>query len=68
MDELCNKTDKKEFVQMCKKHHLLLFTELMYVWDRGTDIEQIEKYIISGILKQTNSLEKARKFIQDCNK
>jgi T4 RnlA family RNA ligase len=68
MDELCNKTDKKEFVQMCKKHHLLLFTELMYVWDRGTDIEQIEKYVISGILKQINSLEKARKFIQDCNK
>jgi T4 RnlA family RNA ligase len=57
--------DKKLFVDEVRANAEQYFKEMMYVYDKGPDIELIEKYVIEDTIKKTNALEKARKFLKD---
>lgn len=56
---------KKDYVIFAQQKHPQFFKELMTMFDKGNNIEQVEKLIIDDVLKKTNGLEKARKFLKD---
>jgi RNA ligase len=56
---------KVEFVVIIKQNHNEYFSEMMNMWDNGTDEETLLKFVSNNIIKRTNSLSKAKKFLVD---
>lgn len=56
---------KLEFVTTVKQNHNVYFSEMMNMWTHGPDEEVLLKFISNSIIKQTNSLSKAKKFLVD---
>lgn len=57
--------EKKEFVDTVKFCCNEYFKEMMFLYDKGSDIEQFEKFVIEDTIKKTNALEKARAFLRE---